>query len=383
MDDRLEKGWSTSSSLRVNLGVRHARPILLRLIPLVLILVGQTISNGATKPSGFVQVHGTSFLDVSGKPIFFRGINWSEGWQDEQDMERCKEWGVNLIRVWCDQRDWEKELSGQKAWWRLGRMADWAEKHQVYILPVLGQMEGGVTNKLKPWSDAETKNRITRFWMTVAQRLKTNHYVLGYEPWNEPTPTRSDLPALRQIFQELVEDIRSVDTNHAICIPAWNWSNLDGLNDEIVLKDVSNIFYTFHFYDPMALTHLQEKGVTYPGPIRFWNGKSLQADQNWIASKFKLATAFRAKNHVPVLLGEFGCMGSAAGGSALKFVHDVIITAETDKIPWCYWTYKGTTAFSFPLFFNKDAPKMPPTFVFWDDMFRVLRPYYLMNKDHQ
>jgi len=331
------------------------------------------------KGIGFVTVSGKSIFDINGNRIFWRGVNWEDPKVcNEKDIEICKEWGVNLIRVWCYEENIGEGVSGGgEHFQQLLRIAKWAEENEIYILPVLGTLVEGAANKSEPWNEPDTEKRMINFWISVATQLKDNKYVAGYELWNEPSANSNEIYMYHNVCRKIISAIHTVDKNHSICISATHKGNIEGLQEGII-QNIGNIFYTFHFYYPYEVT--LEKKLKYPGEIVSMRSHMYYADLSWMQNYFSKAAFFRDKYNIPLLLGEFGCMASEPDNSVYNWVRDVILCAEQNHFPWCFWEYKSDRGFSMHLYYNEVDKMSPPKFILWTEMFNILQPYFQKNQ---
>ena len=163
------------------------------------------------------------------------------------------------------------------------------------------------------------QERLTYMWQLIAARYANEPAVVGYGLLNEPVvpqvkvngePNAEATRAqLRDLYQHIVDAIRTVDENHAIftqCLIMWfdpdnynstDWNLMD-LDETQVLLDDDNIVYQFHFFEPFEYTHqgadwmpqYKDMVVSYPSDnlaIRDWGSKGLsgantgQCENGW------------------------------------------------------------------------------------------------------
>ena len=213
-------------------------------------------------------------------------------------------------------------------------------------------------------------------------------FELMNEPWIEAT---AEWPRWQQMLEILHQRARKAAPDLALVLTGASWSNWPALL-QLYTKPFrgSNVFYTFHYYEPHGFTHQGVSGdytqfisevpwpmtaVAVPGLIeaadrRVRSAPNLPADtranarfrtrqllENLLLKKhdaaqiekdFAAVAQWCKVNDIPperVLLGEFGCVASAVGvplgGDRLRWIETVRRAAEKERFPWAYWTYKG------------------------------------------
>lgn len=213
-------------------------------------------------------------------------------------------------------------------------------------------------------------------------------FELMNEPWIE---TPAELPRWQPMLETLHRRARKAAPNLPLVLTGAMWSNWPAL----VRLDTqpfrgSNVFYTFHYYEPHSFTHQGVSGddAQYLAGVPWPMTDAAAADLLEAAGQRVLATpdlaanaraaatartrqlveALRRKGHGPaqiekdfaavaawgrsngleparILLGEFGCVASARdvslGDARPRWIEAVRKAAEKERMPWAYWAYKG------------------------------------------
>lgn len=212
-------------------------------------------------------------------------------------------------------------------------------------------------------------------------------FELMNEPWIESI---KDAPRWQAMLERLHASARSTAPKLPLMLTGLAWSSAGALMqlDTRPFRG-SEVFYTFHYYDPHDFTHQGVKGddaqylsnVPWPlerGAIPAVMERAqtrLQAAPGGEAGRQraqvlteKLLTDMAAKGHGPqriaadleavarwadgagiarerVVLGEFGCVVSAygqpLGPDRLAWIRSVREAAEKTGFGWAYWAYKG------------------------------------------
>jgi hypothetical protein len=132
--------------------------------------------------------------------------------------------------------------------------------------------------------------------------------------------------------------VRAIDPKRTLIIEPDQWGNPQGFASFEPL-DLPGIVYSFHFYQPMQFTHQgiqgNPAGITYPGLIgdKLWDKDALERAMH-------PAIEFASKYRVQMYVGEFSAMRTAPGGSAARYLADVIGIFEQHGFDWSYHAYR-------------------------------------------
>lgn len=204
---------------------------------------------------------------------------------------------------------------------------------------------------------------LNKVWLQMAGHYKDRAVV--YEVLNEP----HGIPATAwgRIQQDVIDVIRSVDTEHFIIVGGVNYNSYNDLATLPGYTD-TRLIYTFHFYDPFLFTH---QGASWASPsleplsgMPFPYGASpmpalpSSLRNTWIESAYNsyategtaarvkqlidIAVAFGIQRGVPVYCGELGVFipnsDDAQRVAWYKLVREYL---EQKGIPWTSWDYQG------------------------------------------
>ncbi|MBL8027758.1 MAG: cellulase family glycosylhydrolase [Fibrobacteres bacterium] len=243
-----------------------------------------------------------------------------------------KEWKVNIIRWWIN---FDSNFSAQLD--RIDSILPHCKTNGIKMLLVNGGLTGGY------FKDSANQAIFISRWKTIAERLKGNDAIWGYDLANEPDHA-SFLPDKVKWWDDLAEttavEIRKIDPATPIIVePRYGDPGELGFFRPLNAS-ISNVVYSMHHYLPHTLTHqgipqsignYPPFGAVYPGTID---------GINWDTAQMRIALeptrAFQLRYRVPIYVGEFSCIRWAAGNSALKWLTDAINLFEEYGWDWTY-----------------------------------------------
>ncbi len=169
------------------------------------------------------------------------------------------------------------------------------------------------------------------FWQDIARHYRgSRERQVMFELLNEPVFMRN--PTVWYALQRrTVAAIRKIDPSRTIMVSGTQWSSLDRLADLPLLPE-KNLVYTVHCYDPFLFTHQGASWVGDPpkglrqvpfpsSPEAVASVIDLQPehdrasiedygrkhfDANYLWQRLSIAKDWSVRNHLPVVLGEFG-----------------------------------------------------------------------------
>ena len=313
----------------------------------------------------YVHAQGREIVDRAGKPLLLHGINlgnwmvpegymwhfdggpqssreieefvaemlgperaasfwkaYRETYISRSDIHRIRQAGFNSIRVPIH---WKLFAAPDAEGWRLlDRVIGWCRDEGLLVVIDLHAAPGGQTGSNIddsngwPWlfADGSAQRSTIDLWKSIAHRYRNQPAVLGYDLLNEPLP---QFPAMRQfdrklepLYKQIAAAIRTEDGHHAIILGGAQWDtdfNVFGPPFD------SNLIYQFHTY---------------------WAAPEQSTIQKFVD--------FRARNNVPLWLGE-------SGENKDDWVAQFARLLEKNNIGWAFWPYK-----------KMDSPSSPVTF---------------------
>ncbi len=196
--------------------------------------------------------------------------------------------------------------------------------------------------------------KFVEMWLELSHRLmgRSNDQV-AYELLNEPVAR--DAADWNRVSQAAYSALREVEPERTILLGS-NWFNIPGNFDKLWLPTDAHALLTFHFYNPMLVTHYQAPWtdtplytgrIQYPGklaldPVPAAVSKyDVEYDRAAMQRDIALPLAIRQQTGLPIHCGEFGCYSKAPLPVRLAWYRDILAVFEENQIAWSNWDYKG------------------------------------------
>ncbi len=257
---------------------------------------------------------------------------WLDNYCTAEDVEKLKDMGFNSLRVAMHYNLFtlpiEKEpVRGQNTWLDRGftmidKLLGWCADNQVYLILDLHAAPGGQGkdanicdyDESKPslWESPENQQKTIALWRKLAECYADESWIGGYDLINEPNwDLGPNNTALKQLYDQIIAAIRTVDQNHIIYIEG-NWFAND--HSGLWPFDDDNIVLSFH---------------------RYWCENTTETILPYLQ--------MRDQYKVPLWMGESGENNNAWYQEAVQLLED-------HKIGWAWWIWKkmesGSGAYS-------------------------------------
>ena len=244
----------------------------------------------------------------------------------EGDIAAMKSWGVNSLRIallasLLQPREGQPNKPpynySEYGFSLLDSLVSWCKKYDVGIIWDMHGAPGGQNAENISDSDGEARlwtekekywPMCIELWYTIAERYKNENCIIGYDLLNEPLLIRydnvSDESLLRELYVQLTDTIRTVDSLGIIFIEGDDWAQ------------------TFEILEPMNWDpHLAMAFHTYPPTS---NSKGLE---RW--------DKLRKKYNIPLWHGETG-----EQWPPYKLNIKATTFLESVNVSWSWWTHK-------------------------------------------
>ena len=266
--------------------------------------------------------------------------------------------GVNALRLPINYHHFEDDdrpfVVKESGFGHLDRVIDLCTREGIYCIIDLHSAPGGQnedwhcdnpTHKPLFWRHRHFQERTVHLWKAIARRYRDNPAVAGYNLLNEPNDASKCL--LRPFYQETIDAIRAVDSEHVIFLDgnlyATDFTNFD--------PPFENVVYAIHDYTPPGETG----APAYPGLCR-----GEQFDHQRLAKDIRRKCQYMLERGLPIWVGEFG--PQYAGDATIDAMRrqvaiDQIAAFEELQAHWCIWPYKdlGLQAL---VYLSADSPWM-------------------------
>ncbi|HDT15169.1 MAG TPA: glycoside hydrolase family 5 protein [Firmicutes bacterium] len=294
----------------------------------------------------------------------------------EEDIRKIKEWGFNCVRFPVDYSFFTLEDGSfdEERMKKTDRIIDFCSDAGLYVIFDLHKAPGhSFAFKERDENDIWDKKSANRkkfidIWDMLSKRYKNRDKIL-YEILNEPVAPEDNM--WYELADEAIAAIRENDTEHFIVVE----SNLWGQSSRFVnMKkyDDEKILYSFHFYDPIVVTHqmaewtsfykydIYRKKTFYPGRpeglddsvrakvekldnhFATWlDGQDKEWNIDELEKVMKPVLDFKNRHNVPVLCGEFGCVAHGDPQTRINWTRDFMALCAKHGISFTYWNYKN------------------------------------------
>lgn len=239
------------------------------------------------------------------------------------DVDSLKSWGYNSVRVamhykWFTPPIEEEPVEGEITWIDKGfvildSLLGWCGDNEMYLILDLHGAPGGQgedanisdydSTKPSLWESEQNKQKTIALWRKLAERYNEEPWIGGYDLINETnwSFTEANNAPLWDLFIDITEAIREVDTNHIIILEG-NWFANDYTGIPSPWDD--NLVFSFH---------------------KYWNYNTL-SEINWMIN-------MRNTYNIPIWLGE-------TGENSNTWFTNLVALLESQKIGWSWWPVK-------------------------------------------
>ena len=183
--------------------------------------------------------------------------------------------------------------------------------------------------------------QLNAFWSQVAPRFAGAPRNVAFELLNEPHDKLNG-EEWNRLLPDLLATVRKSNPTRIVVVGPTHWNSLKDL-PLLRLPHDPNLLLTFHYYEPFHFTH---QGATWAGEeVKGLHGVTWgsAADRAALASDFDEVVAWSAKNHRPVLLGEFGAYDRSGTPVEYRAAYTAAArcAAERRGFSWAYWQFEG------------------------------------------
>ncbi|MEI6061281.1 MAG: carbohydrate-binding protein [Bacteroidota bacterium] len=272
---------------------------------------------------------------------------WLANHLTRRDIDSLASWGFNSVRLPMHYNLFtlpieDEPVSGVNTWLDKGfaltdSLVSWCKVNHIYVILDLHAAPGGQgkdaaisdydASKPSLWESEANKQKTIALWRKLAERYANEKWVGGYDLLNEPNwsfttggnqngcSETSNAP-LRQLYVNITNAIRTVDTQHMIIVEGNCWgNNYSGL---FPMWD-NNMAVSFH---------------------KYWSYND--------AGSISGIIGVRNQYNVPVWLGE-------SGENSNVWFTDAISLVEKNGIGWAWWPLKKIGSVVGPMTIVKTA----------------------------
>ena len=272
---------------------------------------------------------------------------WLDNHVRKIDIDSLKSWGFNSVRLPMHYNLFtlpieEEPVAGEQTWLDKGfimtdSLISWCAQNEMWVVLDLHAAPGGQgfdqgisdynPNFPSLWESIPNRQKTAALWKKLAERYKDEPWVAAYDILNEPNWNLPGGVLIRNLYEDITDSIRSVDTQHIIIIEG-NW--------------FANDF--------TGLPRPWDDNLVY-GTHKYWS-KNETVDIQWVLS-------LREEYNVQLYYGESGEYSSAWFRDSIKLI-------EGEGIGWAWWPMKKVESISGPLTVTK-SPEYQTLLNYWDN----------------
>ena len=296
----------------------------------------------------------------------------------EDDFARLDSLGFDFVRIPIDEvQFWDEE--GNKlpeAWQMLTQALDWSVKHHLRAIVDLHIIRSHYFNAVNEGQkDANTlftsekaQQDLINLWYQLSEALKGySNDSVAYEFMNEPVAPEHE--QWNQLVAKVHAALRKVEPKRTLVIGSNLWQGYQTIKYLRVPENDKNIVLSFHYYNPMILTHYgawwtpigKYKGkVNYPGILVSKEDFEAAPDSlkpelepyltqeyniDKIRADFKDAIEAAKKYNLQLVCGEWGVYEPVDRNLAYAWTKDMLKVFDEFNIAWTTWCYDADFGF--------------------------------------
>lgn len=295
----------------------------------------------------------------------------------KDDISQIADWGFDHVRLPVDypvlEDDANPGVYRESGFAYLDHCLDWCQANGLRLIFDIHKAPGySFTNTLEAdrtgvntlFSDPAVQRRFIDLWAALTRRYAHQaEDTLAFELLNEVVLPESS--PWNQLAQQISDQIRTVDAQRLLIVGGNNYNAVGELAN-IHLNPDPDRLYTFHFYEPMVVTHQKapwviemarfNQATDYPGTAsgldqflqaqypehlpRYQNSLGRPLDRQFLADMLKPAFQFIQQTGQSLYCGEFGVIDRAPMQTRINWARDLIAIFKAHQIGYAYWSYK-------------------------------------------
>ena len=298
----------------------------------------------------------------------------------EDDFERLEQLGFDFVRIPIDEEQFWDEEGDQlpEAWELLTNALNLAVKHHLRAIVDLhiirshyfNAVNEGGASKNTLFTSEEAQQQLINMWYQLSDVLKGySNDSVAYEFMNEPVA--DDHEQWNQLVAKVHKALREKEPQRTLVIGSNMWQSYETIKYLKVPEGDKNIVLSFHYYNPMILTHYgawwtplgKYKGkVNYPGitvskedfeaaPDSIKEALKPFTTQVWDVNKIRedfkdaIEAAKKYDLQLSQLRGEWGVYEPVDRELAYKWTKDMLSVFDEFNIAWTTWCYDADFGF--------------------------------------
>ena len=298
----------------------------------------------------------------------------------EDDFARLEELGFDFVRIPIDEVQFWDEQGNKlpEAWDLLNNALDWARQHNLRAIVDLHIIRAHYFNAVNEddkaantlFTSDEAQEGLINLWRQLSEFLKERSCDwVAYEFMNEPVAEEHE--QWNQLVAKVHKALRELEPQRTLVIGSNMWQSYGTIQYLKVPENDKNIILSFHYYNPMILTHYgawwtpigkYTGKVNYPGILVSQEDYDAANDtvkavidennfttQVWdidkIRADFADAIAAANKYGLQLFCGEWGVYEPVDRELAYKWTKDMLTVFKENNIAWTTWCYDADFGF--------------------------------------
>lgn len=287
----------------------------------------------------------------------------------EDDVQAIADMGFDHIRLPIDEEQmWDDQGDRfQEAFTLMTNCVNWCIDRNLRVIIDLHILRSHHFNvEVKPlWSDVAEQEKFYDLWRDLSDAL--HHFpisMVAYELMNEAVA--DDPEQWNDLLKNAYAAIRDLEPERTIVIGSNRWQSVHTFDELKVPGNDPNILLSFHYYEPMILTHYLAGWTSfkdYNGPVHYPGILLTEEEFNDLPDSLKSAAESSvgveynkdvilemwqkpvrkaAELGLPLYCGEFGVYAKAPEADMLRWYEDMIQLFNETGIGYANWNYKST-----------------------------------------
>jgi endoglucanase len=178
--------------------------------------------------------------------------------------------------------------------------------------------------------------RFLALWKQVAEHYRDAPATVLFEVLNEPHKAL-DEREWNEALAAVLPVIRESNPHRTLIVGGAEWNSRKTLWRLSLPADDRNLIATFHYYEPMEVTHQGAEWVSGAGAWTGTKWRGTQSELRAVRQAFDDVAEWAKRNARPIHLGEFGAYSKAEEASRLAWTRTVREEAEARGFSWAYW----------------------------------------------
>ena len=296
----------------------------------------------------------------------------------EEDFARLEKLGFDFVRIPIDEVQFWDEKGNKlpEAWTLLTNALDWARKHNLRAIVDLHIIRSHYFNAVNEggssantlFTSEKSQQDLINLWYQLSDVLKgySTDWV-AYEFMNKPVADEHE--QWNQLVAKVHKALRAREPQRTLVVGSNRWQGYETMKYLKVPQGDKNIVLSFHYYNPMILTHYSAwwtpigkyKGkIHYPGILVSKEDYEAAPDDikaelepytrqvwdiNKIREDFKDAIAVAKKYGLQLFCGEWGIYENTDREMGYQWMKDMLNVFDEFNIAWTTWCYDADFGF--------------------------------------